>query len=78
MRVGILSQYRSETVWDDLGVESRPIAVYAGLHGVGQGLDQLLAAAEKLRDEQLSFVLMATAQKRRCWSTPRAGEACET
>jgi len=58
MRVGILSQYRSETVWDDLGVESRPIAVYAGLHGVGQGLDQLLAAAEKLRDEQLRFVLV--------------------
>src|SRR5438034_4069535 len=50
--------FRSETVWDDLGVESRPIAVYAGLHGVGQGLDQLLAAAEKLRDEQLSFVLI--------------------
>jgi glycosyltransferase involved in cell wall biosynthesis len=34
------------------------VALYAGLHGIAQGLDQLLAAADKLRDEDLQLVLV--------------------
>jgi colanic acid biosynthesis glycosyl transferase WcaI len=49
---------RTERLWEELVGDSRPIAVYAGLHGVGQGLDQLLSAAERLQDESLRIVLM--------------------
>jgi colanic acid biosynthesis glycosyl transferase WcaI len=34
------------------------VALYAGLHGLAQGLDQVLATAEVLRDEQIKFVLI--------------------
>jgi hypothetical protein len=67
--------FRSESVWADLGVGSGPIAVYAGLHGVGQGLDQVLGAAET---KSCDSCWSATAQKSRCWSMRRVGEACET
>jgi colanic acid biosynthesis glycosyl transferase WcaI len=50
--------HRSETALRELVRKSGPIALYAGLHGVGQGLDQLLGAAEKLRDERLQIVLV--------------------
>jgi glycosyltransferase involved in cell wall biosynthesis len=34
------------------------IAVYAGLHGIAQGLDQVLDAAAELRNESIHFVLV--------------------
>jgi glycosyltransferase involved in cell wall biosynthesis len=50
---------RSETAWEDLvGREASVLAVYAGLHGVAQGLDQVLESAAKLQDEDVQFVLV--------------------
>jgi glycosyltransferase involved in cell wall biosynthesis len=50
---------RSETVWEDLvGRGAGVLAVYAGLHGVCQGLDQVLEAAAKLQEENVRFVLV--------------------
>jgi glycosyltransferase involved in cell wall biosynthesis len=34
------------------------VALYAGLHGIAQGLDQLIEAAERLQDDQLQVVLV--------------------
>lgn len=34
------------------------VAVYAGLHGIAQGLDQVLDAAAELKDEKIQFVLV--------------------
>jgi colanic acid biosynthesis glycosyl transferase WcaI len=41
-----------------LGAEDSCIALYAGLHGLAQGLDRVLDAAAALRDTPLRFVLM--------------------
>jgi len=41
-----------------LGPPDTCVAFYAGLHGLAQGLDQVLAAAELLQDTPLRFVLM--------------------
>lgn len=49
---------RSETLWQDLVGDGQPVAVYAGLHGVCQGLGQVIDAAEKLQDDQLRIVLV--------------------
>jgi glycosyltransferase involved in cell wall biosynthesis len=51
-------QHRSDAVRRELGDGAGPIALYAGLHGIAQGLDQLLAAADKLDQEDLRFVLV--------------------
>jgi glycosyltransferase involved in cell wall biosynthesis len=49
---------RSETFWQDLIGDDRPVAVYAGLHGACQGLDQLIEAAERIQDDHLRLVLV--------------------
>jgi glycosyltransferase involved in cell wall biosynthesis len=49
---------RSDEVRRELGGNARSLALYAGLHGIAQGLDQLLAAAAKLEDEDLQLVLI--------------------
>jgi glycosyltransferase involved in cell wall biosynthesis len=49
---------RSETFWQDRVGDDRTIAVYAGLHGACQGLDQLIEAAEELQDDRLRLVLV--------------------
>jgi glycosyltransferase involved in cell wall biosynthesis len=49
---------RSEATWRELVGDGGPVALYAGLHGVCQGLDQVLAAAEKLQDDDLKVVLL--------------------
>jgi glycosyltransferase involved in cell wall biosynthesis len=49
---------RSETFWRDLMGDDRSVAIYAGLHGACQGLDQLIEAAEKLQDDHLRLVLV--------------------
>lgn len=41
-----------------LGPPDSCIALYAGLHGLAQGLDQVFSAAELLQDTPLRFVLM--------------------
>lgn len=40
------------------------IALYAGLHGVAQGLEQILDAAATLRDERLSFAFVGDGAKK--------------
>jgi glycosyltransferase involved in cell wall biosynthesis len=55
---------RSEEVRQKLGGgvtngDGRCLAIYAGLHGLAQGLDQILAAAKQVEDQtNLSFVLI--------------------
>ena len=49
---------RSETFWRDLVGDGRSVAVYAGLHGACQGLDQLIDAAERLQDDRLRLVFV--------------------
>ena len=49
---------RSETLWQELIGAGGPVALYAGLHGACQGLDQLIEAAERLQDDQLRVVLV--------------------
>jgi glycosyltransferase involved in cell wall biosynthesis len=49
---------RSDDVRRDLSSGTGSVALYAGLHGIAQGLDQLLAAADKLGDEDLRLVLV--------------------
>ncbi len=49
---------RSEILWRDLVGDGGPVAVYAGLHGACQGLEQLIEAAEKLQDDHLRLVLV--------------------
>jgi colanic acid biosynthesis glycosyl transferase WcaI len=49
---------RSEDVRRELVGDGRPVALYAGLHGICQGLDQVLAAADKLQDDDLKVVLV--------------------
>jgi glycosyltransferase involved in cell wall biosynthesis len=49
---------RAETFWQDLIGDGPPVAVYAGLHGACQGLDQLIDAAERLQDDHLRIVLV--------------------
>ena len=41
---------RSETVHQELGDGAECVAIYAGLHGIAQGLGQILEATEMLRD----------------------------
>lgn len=46
--------------------ENACIAMYAGLHGIAQGLDQVLEAASRLRDvETLTFVLVGDGPEKR-------------
>jgi len=58
------AERRSEEMREKLGgPEARGsgtcLAIYAGLHGLAQGLDQILAAAKEVKDEpSLSFVLI--------------------
>lgn len=49
---------RSPTMHDELRGARSLVAIYAGLHGLAQGLDQLLAAADRLRDLDLMFALV--------------------
>jgi glycosyltransferase involved in cell wall biosynthesis len=49
---------RSESFWQGPAGDGRPVAVYAGLHGVCQGLEQVIEAAEKLQDDQVRLVLV--------------------
>jgi colanic acid biosynthesis glycosyl transferase WcaI len=43
---------------DDAPSNGACVAVYAGLHGIAQGLDQVLDAAVELKDETIQFVLV--------------------
>jgi colanic acid biosynthesis glycosyl transferase WcaI len=49
---------RSNAVRQEIADGADCVAVYAGLHGLAQGLDQLLAAAERVADEDLRLVLI--------------------
>ena len=42
----------------DLPTNGACVAVYAGLHGIAQGLDQVLDAAAELRNDKIQFVLV--------------------
>lgn len=48
---------RDETLRARLGVDGC-VVTFAGLHGLAQGLDTVLAAAERLRDEPMVFLLI--------------------
>jgi glycosyltransferase involved in cell wall biosynthesis len=48
----------SSDLREELGSGSAPLALYAGLFGIAQGLDQLLDAAERLKGEDLRIVLI--------------------
>jgi colanic acid biosynthesis glycosyl transferase WcaI len=50
--------HRSEGVKREMASGVECVALYAGLHGIAQGLDQLLAAGERLRAEDLNLVLV--------------------
>jgi colanic acid biosynthesis glycosyl transferase WcaI len=50
--------HRSETVWRERIGGGGKIALYAGLHGVCQGLEQVLEAAERVQDADLHIVLV--------------------
>ena len=49
---------RSNSLWPDLVGDGGPVAVYAGLHGACQGLEQLIDAADRLQDDPLRVVLV--------------------
>lgn len=49
---------RSDATRRELTGRAALVALYAGLYGVAQGLDQLLAAAERLKTEDLRLVLI--------------------
>ncbi|MGC8733302.1 MAG: glycosyltransferase family 4 protein, partial [Halothiobacillaceae bacterium] len=50
---------RTEAARTALGSDHQCVALYAGLHGLAQGLDQVLVAARELsKDENLRFVLI--------------------
>ena len=52
-------RHRSEQLRQELGKGRRCLAIYAGLHGLAQGLDQILAAADRLRDlSELAIILI--------------------
>ena len=43
----------------ELGLEGRFVVLYAGIHGIAQGLETLLEAAQQLRDDpQIQFVMV--------------------
>jgi glycosyltransferase involved in cell wall biosynthesis len=50
--------HRSDEVRRGLAGDSDVVALYAGLHGIAQGLDQVLAAAGNLRHENFRLVLI--------------------
>lgn len=51
--------HRSEQLRQELGKGRSCLAIYAGLHGLAQGLDQILAAADRLRDlSELAIILV--------------------
>jgi colanic acid biosynthesis glycosyl transferase WcaI len=50
--------HRSDDVRRRLADGAGCVAVYAGLHGIAQGLDQVLEAAAKLRDDDIRIVLI--------------------
>jgi colanic acid biosynthesis glycosyl transferase WcaI len=49
---------RDVSVHDTIAEDRGTVVLYAGLHGLAQGLDQLLASAERLTDEDVRFVLV--------------------
>jgi colanic acid biosynthesis glycosyl transferase WcaI len=51
-------EHRSEALRREVFGGTGCVALYAGLHGIAQGLDQLLAAAERLLTEDLRIVLI--------------------
>ena len=55
-----LSNGVDTTVFPELSQEEHPITkiVYAGLHGIAQGLEQIVEAAYVLREEPVEFVLV--------------------
>ena len=50
--------FRSSEIRRELADGARTVALYAGLFGIAQGLDQLLAAAERLKGEDMRLVLI--------------------
>jgi colanic acid biosynthesis glycosyl transferase WcaI len=57
---------RTDAAREVLGGPSGRVALYAGLHGLAQGLDQIVDAAEALRDERdLRFVLLGEGAEKR-------------
>lgn len=53
------NRYYDATLRQKLGTDKQCIAIYAGLHGLAQGLDQLIQAADSLREESgLKIVLI--------------------
>lgn len=56
-----LFRYRPEAgraVRRELGLEDRFLVIYAGIHGIAQGLETVLEAADRLRDQPHVHVLM--------------------
>src|SRR5207248_6224879 len=49
---------RSEALRKRLGAADSCLVMYAGLHGIAQGLEQILKAAALLRDENIQFVFL--------------------
>jgi len=50
----------------DVSRDGHCLAIYAGLHGLAQGLDQILAAAKKVEDQtNLSFLLIGDGPEKR-------------
>jgi glycosyltransferase involved in cell wall biosynthesis len=49
--------HRDDALRARLGLDGF-VVTFAGLHGLAQGLDTVLAAAERLRDERMAFVLI--------------------
>jgi len=50
--------FRSSEIRRELADGAGTVALYAGLFGIAQGLDQLLAAAERLKGEDMQLVLI--------------------
>jgi colanic acid biosynthesis glycosyl transferase WcaI len=55
---------RSDRLRKWLGINEGCVAVYAGLHGIAQGLEQVLAAAKQLKDLPLHIVLIGDGPKK--------------
>ena len=59
-------QERKQATHDNMSRNGEVVALYAGLHGLAQGLDQVLDAAGRLRDSQgYRFVLIGDGPEKR-------------
>lgn len=54
-----------ENIRDELGLRGKFVAIYAGIHGIAQGLETVVEAARRLRDRQdIHFLMVGDGPKK--------------